>query len=95
MMFLAGCGSVGPSPAKDNYVADGLVVPPAKSLVVILPIVGEQHDFTKGEVMALGQIRAQLVAAGYRVAALDKANFQNDTEIADAVRLAIAPIVRN
>ena len=75
-LLLAGCAQVGPLPAPDNYVAPGLTGLPPQSRVVILPIVGPEHEFAKGELMALGQLRTQLQAAGYRIAALDKANYE-------------------
>lgn len=74
-LLLAGCATSGPLPAKDNYVAAEMTPLPPKSLVVILPTVEPEHAFSKGESMALEQIRAQLLAAGYRAAILDKANY--------------------
>jgi hypothetical protein len=75
-LAFTSCAVAGPRPAADNYIAPATTELPPQSLIVILPIVEPAHDFTQGEVMALGQLQTQMVAAGYRVAALDKANYE-------------------
>ncbi|SHG48830.1 hypothetical protein [Massilia sp. CF038] len=59
----------------DEYVAPAFSAPAAAALIILLPAQsgGSQYDAANGFV--IGQLQAQLVAAGYRVKGLDAANY--------------------
>lgn len=75
MALLAGCASFESPQARDDLVALNFRVPAAGALIVLAPGAPIGAAESAGTHMALMQIDAQLRAAGYRVMALDDANF--------------------
>lgn len=75
MALLAGCASVESPPARDDRVAPDFRAPAAGALIVLAPAAPIPGAESAGAHLALVQLDAQLRAAGYRVVALDDANF--------------------
>ncbi len=75
MALLAGCASVESTPTKDDLVAPDFRAPAAGALIVLAPGAPIGAAESAGTHLALVQLHAQLRAAGYRVVALDDANF--------------------
>lgn len=76
MALLAGCASVESPPAKDDLVAPDFRTPAAGALIVLAPGAPIGAAESAGTHLALVQLDAQLRAAGYRVLAVDAANFE-------------------
>ena len=75
MMLLAGCASVERPPAGDDRLAANFLAPASGALIVLAPGAPISGAESAGAHLTLVQLDAQLRAAGYRVLALDDANF--------------------
>lgn len=73
--FVCGCASVESPQAKDDLVMPEFRAPAAGALVVLMPAAPIAAAESAGTHLALVQLDAQLRAAGYRVMAVDDANF--------------------
>ena len=73
--LLAGCASVESPQAKDDVVMPEFRAPAPGALVVLMPAAPIAAAESAGAHLALVQLDAQLRAAGYRVMAVDDANF--------------------
>lgn len=73
-LALQGCASTAPAPADDTVINAAFQRPAPGSLVVILPPKAETNDYGKANGFVTEQLRAQLVAAGYKVKGLDATN---------------------
>lgn len=74
-LALQACTTTGPSAPADNYIAPAFRPLPQGALVVLLPAKGGVADMSAGEQFVVDQLHRQLHAAGYRVKALDAANY--------------------
>lgn len=73
---LLGCASDPIPQAKDNRQAKDFSIPPRDSLIVLLPpVASEYKEFQKGEDMLLPELGKQLEQAGYKVAVLNRENY--------------------
>lgn len=71
-LLLTACAGIPHAPASDNLVSPNFQQPQAKSLIVLLPPEIEAKDLQPGAAMLMNILHQKLVAAGYRVAALDQ-----------------------
>ena len=74
-LALASCTAVAPTAAPDSFIDGAFVPPPKGSLVVLLPPNGSPAAAARGEELIQEHVHGQLVAAGYRVAGLERANY--------------------
>lgn len=85
LAVLAGCAGLEPPPATDDRVAPDFRAPEAGALIVLAPSAPVGAAESAGTRLVLVQLDAQLRAAGYRVVALDSANFtdlwKSETEV--------------
>jgi hypothetical protein len=75
LALLAGCAGMEPPPAQEDLLAPAFRVPAAGALIVLMPGAPVGAAESAGTHLALVQLDAQLRAAGYRVVAVDDANF--------------------
>jgi hypothetical protein len=74
-LLLQGCASTPPAPKSDNYVDPSFNAPAQGSLFVLLPVKSGSPDVAQGERLVTEQLHRQLTGAGYKVVALDDANY--------------------
>lgn len=74
-LALQACTTTGTSAPADNYLAPAFRALPQGALVVLLPTRDGVADMVPGEQFVVDQLHRQLSAAGYRVKALDAANY--------------------
>lgn len=72
---LVGCATKLPLPASDNATAENFVPPVKDALLILLPAPQSKGTEEGENIMSL-QLQAQIKAAGYRVAVLQKANYE-------------------
>lgn len=75
VLALQACATKAPTAPADNYVAPAYRPLPQGALVVLLPSKGGVPEMSAGEQFVVDQLHRQLSAAGYRVKALDAANY--------------------
>lgn len=74
-LALQACATTNTSAPADNYLAPAFRPLPPGALVILLPARGGVPDMSAGEQFVVDQLHRQLTAAGYRVKALDAANY--------------------
>ena len=75
LLGVAACASR-PKPAADNARSPNFTIPPKGSLITLLPPLGSD-EIEKGMALVYQQVTSQLRAAGYRVATLDRDNYNS------------------
>jgi len=74
-LLLQACAPVTPAAPTEEYVAPFFKAPSPGSLLVLLPTKSSSPEVVGGEEFVLQQIHRQLTGVGYRVVALDAANY--------------------
>jgi len=74
-LALQACTTTNTSAPADNYLSPAFRPLPQGALVVVLPAKGGVADMGAGEQFVADQLHRQMTAAGYRVKALDAANY--------------------
>jgi hypothetical protein len=74
--LLAACASGAPPLPPDNLLAPSYQAPAPGAVIVLLPPKFEAIDLEEGRNMLMDQLHRQLQAAGYKVVALDQANYE-------------------
>lgn len=74
-LLLQACAATPLTRATDEYVAPHFVAPPLGSLFVLLPTKTTSPETKSGEDLVIQQIYRQLTSLGYKVVALDAANY--------------------
>ena len=73
LLALSGCASAPPSSRpSDNLIAPNFQAPQAESLIVLLPAEVEAAELQPGVAGLTNALHQQLIAAGYKVVALDQ-----------------------
>ncbi len=72
---LQACSATSPRIPTDNYIAPAYKKPAPGALVILLPAKASLEEVRAGEEFLLQQLHRQLGAAGYRVKAMDAANY--------------------
>jgi hypothetical protein len=75
VVFLCGCESLTPRSAPDNSIAQNFVATPKGALIVLIPP-PQSEGLELGERMMGAQLFTQLKKSGYRVATLQRKNFE-------------------
>ncbi len=85
-LTLQACSSTLPAAPSDNYIHAQYSPPAPGALVILLPPKESAADVSAGVAFVQQQLHRQLTAAGYRVKALDAANYTLiwDQEVAAA-----------
>ena len=75
-LLLQGCVTAPPAAKSDSYVDSSFTAPARGSLFVLLPVNSGSADVARGESLVTEQLHRQLIGAGYKVVALDDANYE-------------------
>jgi len=76
VLLLQACASSPKPAASDDYVAPSFSAPARGSLFVLLPAKSGSPEVVSGEKLVTDQLHRQLTAVGYKVVALDDANYE-------------------
>jgi hypothetical protein len=74
-LLLQACAATSRNSSPDEYVAPHFAAPSKGALFVLLPAKNSSRETKSGEALVIQQLHAQLTGLGYKVVALDAANF--------------------